>query len=250
MNWTDGIILAILVLSILIGLMRGLIAELLSLVVWITAFWLASTFGPTVGELFHNAISMPMARMSLGYGICFFGVLLVGAIVRFATRRLLWSTGLSGIDRLLGVAFGFLRGALVVTLMVFLIGLTGLTRESWWQQSVLLPQFQGTAAWLGQNIPASVADHLHPEQMIDKLKSAPVLQRQPAGNASISPSPHVSNMPSMLNGVDTSAMTEQMGNLLNGIRGSTSGGRAAPAPAASSGDPADVDHSRSQPQHP
>jgi membrane protein required for colicin V production len=244
MNWTDGVILAILVLSILIGLMRGLIAELLSLVVWIAAFWLASTFGADVGDLFRNSISLPMARVSLGYGICFFGVLLLGAILRYATRRLLWSTGLSGIDRVLGIVFGFLRGALVVTLIVFLVGLTGLTRESWWQQSVLLPQFQGTAAWLGQNIPASVADHLHPQQVIDKLKSAPMLQRKPADNASRQ------SAPNLLNGIDPSAVTQQMGNLMNGLRGSTSGGRPAPAPATSSGDPAAVDHARAQPQHP
>lgn len=244
MNWTDGVILAILGLSILIGLMRGLIAELLSLVVWVTAFWLASSFGADVGELFQNTISLPMARVSLGYGICFFGVLLLGAILRYVTRRMLWSTGLSGIDRLLGVVFGFLRGALVVTLMVFLVGLTGLTRESWWQRSVLLPQFQGTAAWLGQNIPASVADHLHPEQVIDKLKSAPVLQREPADNTASK------SLPNMLNGIDTSAVTRQMNDLMNGIRGSTSAGPSAPPAASSTGDPANVDTAPAQPQRP
>lgn len=244
MNWTDGVILAILGLSILIGLMRGLIAELLSLLVWIAAFWVASVFGPTVGDLFRNTISLPMARVSLGYGICFFGMLLLGAIVRFATRRLLWSTGLTGIDRLLGVVFGFLRGVLVVTLMVFLVGLTGLTRESWWQQSVLLPQFQGTAAWLGQNIPASVADHLQPEKMIDKLKSTPLLQRQPAASASSAPAPNV------LQGIDPSAVTRQMGDLLSGLRDSTSGGHSAPPPAASTADPANVNSTPAQPRHP
>jgi membrane protein required for colicin V production len=225
MNWTDGIILALLGLSLLIGLMRGLIAELLSLVVWIAAFWVASVFGPTVGELFRNTLSLPMARMALGYGICFFGILLLGALVRFATRRLLWSTGLTGIDRLLGLVFGFLRGVLVVTLMVFLVGLTGLTRESWWQQSVLLPQFQGAAAWLGQNIPASVADRLHPEKVIDKLKSAPVLQRQPTGSSSSQAAPN------MLNGIDPATVTRHMGDLLNGLRDSTFNLRpASPAP--------------------
>lgn len=243
MNWTDGIILAILVLSVLIGLMRGLIAELLSLVVWIAAFWVASTFGPDVGDLFSNSISQPLVRMSLGYGICFLGVLVLGAFVRFATRRLLWSTGLTGIDRLLGVVFGFLRGALVVTLMVFLLGLTGLTRESWWQQSVLLPQFQGAAAWLGQNIPPSVADHLHPEQIIHKLQSAPVLQRQPAGNASSAAAPGV------LHDIDPSTVTRQVGGLLNGLSDSTSGRPLAPPAAASTGAPADADRAPAQPQH-
>ena len=244
MNWTDGVILAILGLSVLIGLMRGLIAELLSLVVWIAAFWVASVYGPTVGDLFRNAISLPMARLSLGYGICFFGILLLGALVRFATRRLLWSTGLAGIDRLLGVVFGFLRGVLVVTLVVFLVGLTGLTRESWWQQSVFLPQFQGAAAWLGQNIPAGVADHLHPQKVIDKLQSAPILKRQPAGNASSQAAP------SMLNGIDAATVTRHMGDLLNGLRDSTSKLRPAlPAPSKSIV-PAAASSAPSPSQHP
>ena len=131
MNWLDGIILGILVLSVLIGLMRGLVAEVLSLVAWIAAFWVAAVFGPDVAGLFENSISLPMARIALGYAICFFGVLLLGMLVRFAARRLIWSTGLSGIDRLLGVLFGFVRGVLVVTILVFLVGLTAVTREPW-----------------------------------------------------------------------------------------------------------------------
>ena len=52
MNWLDGIILVILGLSVLIGLMRGLVAELLSLVIWVAAFWVAALFGPDVAALF------------------------------------------------------------------------------------------------------------------------------------------------------------------------------------------------------
>ncbi len=179
MNGTDFVILGILGLSILIGLWRGLIAELLSLVIWIAAFWVAATFGPVVAAQLEPMISLPIARVGLGYAICFFGVLIVGALVRFATRKLIWSSGLSGIDRLFGMVFGFLRGVLLVTLLVFMLGLTGFTREMWWQQSVLLPQFQGAAAWLGQNIPASVRDHLHPAAVLDQIHPAAVLDHLP-----------------------------------------------------------------------
>ncbi len=179
MNGTDWVILAILGLSILIGLWRGLVAELLSLVIWVAAFWVAAAFGPAVAAQLEHVISMPIARIGLGYALCFIAVLIVGALVRFATRRLIWSTGLSGIDRLFGMLFGFVRGALLVTLLVFLVGLTMFTREPWWQQSVLLPQFQGLAAWLGQNIPANVRDHLHPAEVLDKIHPAAVLDHLP-----------------------------------------------------------------------
>lgn len=234
MNWLDGIILGILVLSVLIGLMRGLVAEVLSLVAWIAAFWVAAVFGPDVAGLFENSISLPMARIALGYAICFFGVLLLGMLVRFAARRLIWSTGLSGIDRLLGVLFGFVRGVLVVTILVFLVGLTAVTREPWWQQSVLLPQFQGAAAWLGQNIPAGVGDHLHPDAVLDKLKAASP-QSGPARS---------STSASLLDRVESSRLIQRVDDLTGRLHGPISGQQAAPAtPASAASTP-------SPPRHP
>jgi membrane protein required for colicin V production len=175
MNWTDGVILGILGLSVLVGLWRGLVAELLSLVIWVAAFWVALTFGPLLSTHMERLISLPLARNGVAYGSCFIGVLLIGVLLRFLTRRLIWSSGLAGIDRLFGAVFGLLRGTLVVTLIVVLFGLTALTRESWWQQSVLLPQFQLAAAWLGQNVPASVRDHLRPAAVIERVHPAAVL---------------------------------------------------------------------------
>jgi membrane protein required for colicin V production len=181
MNWTDCIILGVLALSVLIGLFRGLISEVLSLVIWIAAFWVAWAFGPVVSAHLEHTITMPTLRYSVGYGVCFVAVLIVGALVRFAVRRLIWSAGLSGIDRLFGMVFGFVRGILIVTLLVFLAGLTAFTRESWWQQSVLVPQFQGAAAWLGQNVPAnvsaSVREHFHPSAVLDQIHTSDVLDK-------------------------------------------------------------------------
>lgn len=179
MNWTDCVILGVLALSVLVGLFRGLISEVLSLVIWVAAFWVAWAFGPVVSAHLDHTIPMPALRYSIGYGVCFVAVLILGALVRFAVRRLIWSAGLSGVDRLFGVVFGFVRGVLIVTLLVFLVGLTAFTRDPWWQQSVLLPQFQQAAAWLGQNMPAdvsaSVREHFHPSEVLDRIHSSQVL---------------------------------------------------------------------------
>jgi membrane protein required for colicin V production len=180
-NWTDGVILAVLALSVLVGLFRGLVAEVLSLVIWVAAFWFTWAFGPVASTYLEHTIAMPELRSAVGYGICFVLVLIVGALVRFALRRLIWSSGLSGIDRLFGMVFGFLRGVLIVAALVFLLGLTGLTREPWWQQSLLVPQFQSIAAWLGQvipaKVPAEVRDRLHPKEMLDKIHPQEVIDK-------------------------------------------------------------------------
>lgn len=160
MNEIDILILALFAVSILIGLWRGLMAELLSIVVWIAAFWITWAFGPVVANFLKPWISMESARMFAGYALCFVLIMVVGAVLRGIFRRVLWSTGLSGLDRVMGMVFGFVRGVLLVSLLVFLTGFTGLTNQRGWRQSTLLPQFQGVAIWLGQRVPASARSHL------------------------------------------------------------------------------------------
>lgn len=173
MNWTDYIIIGVLTISVLIGLWRGLISEVLALAIWIVAFWVAWAFGPVVAAHFEHIIELPSARIIVGYGICFVTVLILGALLRFVIGKLIQSTGLSGTDRLLGMIFGFARGVLLVTLLVFLVGFTAFTRDPWWQQSTLLPRFQHVAAWLEQRVPPSVRDHLNPSAVLDHLPSLP-----------------------------------------------------------------------------
>jgi membrane protein required for colicin V production len=183
LNWTDYIIIGILGLSVLIGLFRGLVSEVLALLIWAVAFWVAWMFGPLVAAQFEGLIRLPSGRAIAGYGLCFVVVLVFGAILRFVVRRLVEGTGLSGTDRLLGMLFGFARGVLVVTLLVFLAGFTPLTRDPWWQRSLLLPEFQHVAAWLEQRVPASLRDHLHPSAVLDRLPSLPTSVRVPISSA-------------------------------------------------------------------
>jgi membrane protein required for colicin V production len=171
MNAVDVIIIAVLLLSVLVGLWRGLISEVLALVTWIAAFWVAWKFGAGVSAHFDRMIQTPVVRLVVGYGLCFIAVLIVGALVRFGIQALVDSTGLGGTDRLLGMIFGFARGLLLVTLIVFLVGLTSFAREPMWQQSTLLPQFKGLAAWLEEQLPANVREHLHPDEVPDRLKN-------------------------------------------------------------------------------
>jgi membrane protein required for colicin V production len=180
-SWIDYIIVGVLGLSVLVGLWRGLVSEVLALVTWIAAFWVAWAFGPTVSTYFEHRIDEPSIRLVAGYALCFVSVLVLGALVRFVIHRLVESTGLSGTDRLLGMMFGFARGVLLVSLMVFLLGFTAFTNDPWWKRSVLLPQFQVAATWLGGQLPASVRQHLHPVSLPDHLPALPAVL--PAGLA-------------------------------------------------------------------
>ncbi|TLY51317.1 MAG: CvpA family protein [Gammaproteobacteria bacterium] len=159
MNWADYCILAMLALSVLMGLWRGLIGEVLALACWIVAVWVAWLFGPQVAAQFTR-VDVPSARLLIGYALCFIAVLIAGAIVSFLMRKLIRGSGLSGTDRLLGMVFGLARGVALVILVVLLLGFTPFPRDPWWHQSQLLPSFQQGAQWAAAHMPAEVTKYL------------------------------------------------------------------------------------------
>ena len=162
MNWFDYAIIATLTLSILVGLWRGFVGEVMALVCWVLAFWVAWLFGPALADRFSASISVPSVRVLLGYALCFIGVLIAGAIVSYLLRKLVNGSGLSGTDRLLGMVFGVVRGAALVVLLVILMRFTPVVRDDWWQSSRLLPTFDRGAHLVTSYLPENVARYLEP----------------------------------------------------------------------------------------
>ena len=162
MNWFDYAIIATLALSILVGLWRGFIGEVLALLCWVLAFWVAWMFGPLLAEQFSGAISVPSVRVLLAYALCFIAVLIAGAIVSYLMRKLVSGSGLSGTDRLLGMVFGLVRGFALVVLVVLLMKFTPVVRDEWWQTSKVLPTFENGAQWVTSYLPKNIARYLEP----------------------------------------------------------------------------------------
>lgn len=157
MNWADWIIVAILVVSVLIGLWRGLVREAVSLAVWIAAIAGAIMFGAQVANLYGEWVTLPSARIALGYATVFILVLIVGGLIGWLIGRIVQGTGLGGTDRVLGLGFGLLRGGLLVAALVLVLGYTPMPRDPWWQESQLIPRFEPAAAWLREQLPDTLA---------------------------------------------------------------------------------------------
>ncbi|WP_444905927.1 CvpA family protein [Microbulbifer sp. SSSA008] len=142
MNWADWIILAIVGISTLIGLSRGFIKETLSLLTWIAAFIVAMMFRDQLAPMLSNLVDTPSLQMIAAFGILFIGTLLAGAGLNTVLSAFVEATGLSGTDRVLGMAFGLVRGAIVVmALLILAPALVPVEQDSWWSQSVLIPHF-------------------------------------------------------------------------------------------------------------
>jgi membrane protein required for colicin V production len=145
MIWVDYVIIGIIALSAIIGLARGLIREVLSLVIWVVAAFVAWTFHGSVAEQLTPWVSQPSVRVGVAFVLLVFAVLILGAILGQVLTTLVDKTGLSGTDRLLGVVFGAARGALLVAILVYLASLTPMREDPWWKESALIGQFQTLA---------------------------------------------------------------------------------------------------------
>ncbi|MBE5316000.1 MAG: CvpA family protein [Xanthomonadales bacterium] len=184
LTWADIVLLAILGLSTLVGLWRGFIVEVMSVAVWVGAFWLAFTYGDSAALLYEGVVEAPSARLLLGYATLFALALAVGGLATWLMGKLVKSTGLSGTDRLLGLLFGLVRGYALGAVAVLLAGFTALPGDAWWEQSRVVPAFQRGAEWLRAHLPASVAQEVNfvPVLRLDLSSPAPPpAQQEPDG---------------------------------------------------------------------
>lgn len=161
MNIVDFLLIALVVISIVIGAMRGFLREAVSLVTWIVALVFAWQFGSTLApHLGAWLAKYPAALTWVARGIIFIAVLLIGAVIGGLLGHFVRLSIFSGLDRLLGMLFGALRGLVAVGVLVILGQLARMDAEDWWRQSLLIPHGQRIAnalrAIVGEHLPVVV----------------------------------------------------------------------------------------------
>jgi membrane protein required for colicin V production len=147
LNWADLALITIIALSSLISLKRGFVKEALSLASWVVAFIVARTFHPNFQTLLVESISEPMLRTIAAFVILFIGTLLLGAAISFIVGTLIRLTGLTPIDRLLGVVFGLIRGLILSVVIVAIVRLTPFEQSEWWQSSIMIENLSVLEQW-------------------------------------------------------------------------------------------------------
>lgn len=134
----DYVIVGIVAISAVIGLVRGVMREVLSLAIWALAVVLALTFSDRLADDLANRIDGPSVRYVVAFAIIFITTLIVGGFVQWLVMRLIETTGLTGTDRLIGLLFGGLRGAVVCIVAVIALR-PFVAAEPWWQTSRIIP---------------------------------------------------------------------------------------------------------------
>lgn len=158
----DMIVLGILVFSVLFALYRGLVSELLGISSWILAGFGAlysyTPMQPLMGKLIENEKIAGVCGALLVALI----ILVIATIINSHINHKLRESSLSGLDRLLGLAFGLLRGVLLIALLY--IGASVLFSDKQIaeisQENISVPYIQKTVSLLQKFVPQNVQTDL------------------------------------------------------------------------------------------
>ncbi len=156
MVWLDIAMLLVLLTSVLLGLWRGLVFELLSILGWVVAYLGCSYVAPWITPWLPQDTLDPAAGQMLALVLGFVVILVVWGLSARLLRALIHATPLSLIDRVLGSGFGLLRGALLCMLAVVLMGMTPLAYSQGWQASWLRPWMQVALQLAAPLLPADM----------------------------------------------------------------------------------------------
>lgn len=149
MNGADYLILAVLAFSMLLGMYRGFVREAIALLAWLCGLWLAWRYSSLVEPLLGGMLSEPPVRTWAARTLIVMAVVITGWLIAGLLGYLLRHSGLSlAVDRLLGLFFGVLRGAVVIAAFVLLAQFAQLEQVKWWQRSTLMPYASEFAGWI------------------------------------------------------------------------------------------------------
>lgn len=158
LDWTFA---GALLLSLLLGAWRGLVYEVLSVMAWAAAFFIAQWFAPqAVGLLGLESLADPV-RYALAFVLVFVAVVFTAGLIAALVKRLVEAVGLRPIDRMLGAVFGVVRGLILLLAATVVMDLMPLSGAAWWRDAASTPTLRAVLVGLKPLFPAAFAQYLH-----------------------------------------------------------------------------------------
>ena len=148
MNTVDYVLIAVVLVSAIVGLLRGFLREVIALITWFVAIGLAWHLDAMLAPHLGGVLALPQVRPWAARLLVLAAVLLVGSAV--GTLIVYWVrlSIFSGMDRFLGFVFGLLRGILILGVAVLFCQTLRLDGERWWHRSMLMPYAERVAGGL------------------------------------------------------------------------------------------------------
>lgn len=199
-NGFDYAIFALLFLSVAIGIARGFVKEVISLIAWIAAFVISTLYSIKCAILFTGRSdasggleSVPMVSVVISYLVLFFGILICGSILKWIVNSIVEGGGLGLANRFFGAIFGFARGCVIVLIALFFLAFTALTSQTLWKDSKLVSVFNPGVKWMNQmsqpylaqieDKMKKTAKNLNQEDLSDVIKVKPAAKPVPAATS-------------------------------------------------------------------
>lgn len=177
-SYLDLIVLGIIIISLVIGFMRGFTQEILGIVGWVGAAFLAIYALPVFKSFARNFISnFLIADIITGVALFLVSLIIFTLICRTISTRVR-SSGLGSIDRSLGLFFGGVRGYLFVSLLYLLA--TSLSKIDSWPESCqkarVLPMLAGGSNFINSLLPANFKTR-KADKLVQDLRSSEEIMR-------------------------------------------------------------------------
>lgn len=160
MTALDWVLLLIVGVSGLLGLLRGMIGVVVSLVAWLLAGLAAYVFGGDVGRSLVTDGQLGWGEYLGGYALSFAAVWIAVALIGFVIRRLVHGAGLSGVDRLFGFGLGMVRGLFFACVLLLMLGLTSIPGKRAWNESTGVATLLPVAQWMRGAMPPWMAQRI------------------------------------------------------------------------------------------
>ena len=160
MSMLDLIVLLVLILTVVRGLMRGMVETLFSLAAWMLAFVLGRWGALMAAPLLPIGIENPAIRYFAGFAVVFLVVLIGVLLLGHALATLVKAVGLGSADKLLGGVLGLAKGLAILIGLTLAAGLTSLPRTDFWKQAMLSGSLQAMALRALPLLPADVAKYV------------------------------------------------------------------------------------------
>jgi len=118
MNWLDFILLAIVLVTAVVGIFKGFVKQVIGLVAVIAGLVLAVIYYEPVAGVFTGLVKNRLVSNFLGFLLIFVVVLIAGAVLgHLITKAMVGPLALA--NRLFGAAFGFIKAVLICGIIVF-----------------------------------------------------------------------------------------------------------------------------------
>jgi membrane protein required for colicin V production len=186
LNYVDITIVVIILITALIGFMRGFVWMAIFLATWTAAILLAYTYKEQLAPLLPVNLDNETLQLGLAFLIIFIGTLIAGAIINYLFSKAVSAIGLGTFDRILGMGLGIVLGALGVTLITMLLSFTELPSQEVWAKSKLIPKFKEAAEWIKTLVPESMNEYI--DKNIPTGATNSKLMDNTAGTAILTPS--------------------------------------------------------------